>query len=181
MQVIDAGVLPELVIALQSGHAPTQHAAAWAALHAAAHGSHIANQLANAGMLPPLLALYAAASESTDRRTTGKAALKEVTSRCTVLAPLLALINANTPGEIAAHALLAAQRVLQGSVSARREFVTTGALLAMQHMEGGLDSKGQETVHAINALFPQEVVKYYRQDCNRDAAARGDAIGAWRG
>ena len=180
LQVIDAGVLPELIMALQSVHAPTQHAAAWAALHTAAHGTHTANQIASAGILPPLLALYASAPEGSERRGTAKAAIKEVMARCNMLAPALALIGVTVPPEIASHALLAAHRVLQTSVAARREFVTTGALMAMQQLEQGLDAKGQGTVQAVNALFPQDVVKYYRQDVARDAAARGDAIGAWR-
>jgi Armadillo/beta-catenin-like repeat len=170
--VVDAGALPELVDALSGTHAATQHAAAWAVLHMAMHGASICDALVGAGVLPPLLRVYISSAEGAERHVTAKAALKEVTTRCTILAPMLALIGLEVPSEVAAHALRAAHRVLQNSVAARRDFVTCGALMTLQRLEAAMDDKGKESVAAINGLFPTDVVKYYRQDMAQESAAR---------
>jgi hypothetical protein len=163
IQVIHAGVVPEFVAALQSCHTATQQAVAWGVLHMAVHGSAIANQLADGGILSALLLLYTSSPEASDRHAAAKAALKEVMAQCTHATPLLALIGVDVPKEIVVHTLRHDFRILQASVSGRREFVTSGALMTVQQLDGGFDEHGQDCVQAINSLFPTDVVKYYRQ------------------
>jgi hypothetical protein len=160
VQGIDAGLIPGFVTAIQSGHLSTQHAATWGIFHMAMHGSDIADQLAKNGVLPPLLAVYC--SGTTELQALAKSALKEVTRHCTVAGPLLALVHEKVSVEIVSHVLQQGLRIMQGSVAGRREFVTTGALMILQQLEPTLDEKGQACVQAINNLFPQDVVSYYR-------------------
>lgn len=159
--------MPELVAALESGHPATQHAAAWGVLHTATHGASIADQLAAGGVLPPLLALHCGGEG--EARACAKGALKEVARHCTDAAPLLALVRADAPPDLLSHVLQQTLRIMQGSVASRREFVTTGALAALQQLEPRLDGKGQAAVAAINALFPADVVSYYRHGVQRQA------------
>jgi hypothetical protein len=126
----------------------------------AMHGSDIANQLAKNGILPPLLTVYC--SSSSELHALAKSALKEVTRHCTVAGPMLAMVHEKVPSEILSHVLQQGLRIMQGSVAGRREFVTTGALMTLQQLEPALDEKGQACVQAINNLFPQDVVSYYR-------------------
>ena len=161
LQTIDVGVLPEFVAAIQSGFAATQHAATWGVQHMAGHGAAIADQLAAAGVLQPLVAVYCGTPG--DLQATAKSAAKEVMRHCTSIAPLLALVQPDVPAAILASALRACLRIMQESVTARRDFVSSGALLAMQQLEHNLDDKGRACVHAINGLFPKDVVSYYRK------------------
>lgn len=153
--------------ALESGHAATQHAAAWGVLHSAMHGASIADQLAAGGVLPPLLALHGGVDG--DAAACAKGALKEVARHCTETAPLLPLVRADTAPDLLSHVLQQALRIMQSSVASRRDFVTTGALAALQQLEPRLDGKGVACAAAINALFPQDVVSYYRHGVQRAA------------
>jgi Armadillo/beta-catenin-like repeat len=166
LQVIDADALPQLGTALQSRHAAVQEASAWAAMHMAVHGAGIADQLAHAGVLPLLLQIVTTAPDESERCTLASSAMVEIVTKCTDIIPLLAMVDQHVPGNILFAALHTAQKILGDSVAARRTFVTSGALMALQALH--VDEKGKDVVVAVNALFPDGVVKYYQQGCSRD-------------
>jgi hypothetical protein len=163
LQVIDAGAMPDFVTALRNTQADTHKAAAWGILHMAMHGAAIADCLAEAGVLRPLIEAYCISERKSDAREVTKAAANEVIKQCTICAPLLAIMRKGIPEGIVTSAMTKAYAIMQGSVSGRREFVTSGALMRIQDLDQNLSVKASECVKALNDLFPKDLVSYYRQ------------------
>ena len=61
------------------------------------------------------------------------------------------------------HVLRRLEPLLAKDAKSRQAFVTSGALMRLQGVEGALCHKGLRHMAAINALFPADVVTYYRQ------------------
>lgn len=172
MQVIDAGSLPEVLASLGAANAQVQRAAAWAAKHISAHGTHTANQVASAGALPALIALMQAAESSSPTFNTAFAATSEILAHCSLLSPVLPAIKIGTPDHTLTAALRACLRMMQDSVAARREFVTSGALMILQQPDLPLDAEGHDIALALNGLYPPAVIDYYRQQSVAAVVAR---------
>lgn len=147
---------------MSNTHIDVHTAAAWAIESMAAHGGPISTALADAGVLPPLLKLYTRSKSESDARVAAKRAMKEVMRHTRHQAPLRTLVAEGVPPELQRHALTQMFTIMQGSVTDRREYVTSGALMTMQRLEAGLDPKGKQSVKDINSLFPADVVNYYR-------------------
>lgn len=61
------------------------------------------------------------------------------------------------------------------AVDARRSFVTSGAMLRLQTLDSVLLEEGADLVPQINALYPPEVVSYYREGLPPLGAVGGGA------
>jgi hypothetical protein len=63
------------------------------------------------------------------------------------------------------HVLRRLEPLLRQDAKSRQAFVTSGALMRLQggDVEGALCHKALRHMAAINALFPADVVAYYRQ------------------
>jgi hypothetical protein len=162
MQVVGAGAVPELIGALVSGHDTLRSAAARALAQCAQHGRDDADELAAAGVLPPLALAWTASAVGSEAHAAVEAAACDILRHTSLIAPLAALVTPATPPPLLTAALARATTLLVGAADARREFLTTGALMHMQRMQAVLGSEGREHANAINELFPADVVRYYR-------------------
>ncbi|GIL70783.1 hypothetical protein Vretifemale_1347 [Volvox reticuliferus] len=150
-------------------------AAAWALEQMAQHGEETTMALISQGALSAVLDGYkasAASATSAPGRPEAavfmrcKAALKALIRHCNSTAPLEPLVAEGTPPAVLKHVLRRAEPLLARDAKSRQQFVTSGGLMRMQELEGRLCAKGLERLKAINALFPADVVTYYRQGGN---------------
>lgn len=150
-------------------------AAAWTVARLARHGAEVAQPMAAAGVLAPLLEMYKwSCRDEGDpiMKAKAKEALKEVVHCCGDLQALEPLLDVETPGEILRHVLAEFASGLPKSVPMKRSFVTSGALMRMlrlakdlmrlQHVT--LENRSAAFVQQIAALFPPDVVSYYSED-----------------
>ncbi|EFJ51099.1 hypothetical protein VOLCADRAFT_88397 [Volvox carteri f. nagariensis] len=144
-------------------------AAAWALEQMAQHGEETTMPLIAQGALAAVLEGYkASAAGAVDGSDDTvfircKAALKSLIRNCNSTAPLEPLVVNGTPPAVLKHVLRRAEPLLARDAKSRQQFVTSGGLMRLQELEGQLCGKGQAYLHAINALFPADVVTYYRQ------------------
>ncbi|GIL46886.1 hypothetical protein Vafri_3746 [Volvox africanus] len=150
-------------------------AAAWALEQMALHGEETTMPLIGQGALSAVLEGYKASAASATSAPAGpeaavfmrcKAALKALIRHCNTTAPLEPLVTESTPPAVLKHVLRRTEPLLARDAKSRQQFVTSGGLMRMQELEGRLCTKGQQYLKAINALFPADVVTYYRQGGN---------------
>jgi len=125
----------------------------WATLARAARA------LADAHVLPKLLAVFMHPESSDDLRTKAKRALKSIIEKCLQLGALEPLIS-EAPPQILKYVLQQFAKVLPSDTGgAKKQFVTSGCLKKIQQLRG--DEKIDEYVKLINGLYPEDIVEYY--------------------
>lgn len=162
LQVVDAGAVPELTIALRSQYVSVVTAAAWTVQHSAMHGSWICDQYAASKILSQMVLALQAGNMDSGPKNAIIRAVKEVVKHCMLPAPLFILISTSCPAEVAVAGLSRLHTLLTNSVVGRREFVTTGTIMELQVLEAELGPIEREGILAINSLFPKDLVAYYR-------------------
>ncbi|XP_075907254.1 sperm-associated antigen 6 isoform X2 [Nelusetta ayraudi] len=135
-------------------------ATVWSIGQIGRHTPEHAKAVALANLLPKLLELYMDASSSEDLQTKSKTALKTILQKCTFLPGLEPLLF-DAPSNILKHVLCQFSKVLPHDSRARRLFVTSGGLKKVQEIQAEPGSVLQEQINAINACFPDEIVRYY--------------------
>ncbi|KAA6401595.1 MAG: putative axoneme central apparatus [Streblomastix strix] len=135
-------------------------AAAWALGQVGRHTSDHAKALADASALPKLLMVYLHEQASDDLRLKCKHALKAIVSKCTYL-PALEPLLMQSPPEIMKYIVGQYAKVLPSDVTARKQFVANGGLQRIQELSAEPGTKLKEAVDAVNACYPEEVVRYY--------------------
>merc|ERR1712054_241324 len=159
-QVISARGVPPLVNALVSE--PEDHiksASAWSLGQIGRHSPEHARALADAHVLPKLLAVFMHPESSDDLRTKAKRALKSIIEKCLQLGALEPLIS-EAPPQILKYVLQQFAKVLPSDTGgAKKQFVTSGCLKKIQQLRG--DEKIDEFVKLINGLYPEDIVEYY--------------------
>lgn len=145
-------------------------AAAWALEQMSQHGDETTMPLIGQGALAAVLERYkatagAAGLDSADSAlfVRCKATIKSLIRYCNSTTPLEPLVVKGTPPAVLKHVLRRAEPLLARDAKSRQQFVTTGGLMRLQELESQLCAKGQGYLNAINALFPVDVVTYYRQ------------------
>merc|ERR1712054_520076 len=159
-QVISARGVPPLVNALVSE--PEDHiksASAWSLGQIGRHSPEHARALADAHVLPKLLAVFMHPESSDDLRTKAKRSLKSIIEKCLQLGALEPLIS-EAPPQILKYVLQQFAKVLPSDTGgAKKQFVTSGCLKKIQQLRG--DEKIDEFVKLINGLYPNDIVEYY--------------------
>merc|ERR1712166_922411 len=147
-QVIAARGVPPLVNALVSE--PEDHiksASAWSLGQIGRHSPEHARALADAHVLPKLLAVFMHPESSDDLRTKAKRALKSIIEKCLQLGALEPLIS-EAPPQILKYVLQQFAKVLPSDTGgAKKQFVTSGCLKKIQQLRG--DEKIDEFVKLI--------------------------------
>jgi len=158
--VISARGVPPLVNALVSE--PEDHiksASAWSLGQIGRHSPEHARALADAHVLPKLLAVFMHPESSDDLRTKAKRALKSIIEKCMQLGALEPLIS-EAPPQILKYVLQQFSKVLPNDNNgAKKQFVTSGCLKKIQQLRG--DEKIDEYVNMINGEYPPDIVEYY--------------------
>ncbi|KXZ52706.1 hypothetical protein GPECTOR_8g101 [Gonium pectorale] len=151
-------------------------ASAWGLEQMSQHGEETAMPLIGQSALTAVLDGYMASAEAAAAAPDGpdasiflrcKAALKALVRNCASTSPLEPLVSDGTPTPVLKHVLRRAEPLLGRDAKARQQWVTSGALMRLQELEGRLCVKGRAYLLAINELFPADVVAYYRQGGGR--------------
>eukprot|EP00793_Prasinoderma_coloniale_P006401 PRCOL_00001231-RA len=164
LAVIASKGVPPLYAALVKE--PEDHmkaASAWSLGQVGRHSPDHAKALADAGVLPALVATLIAPESSEDLQTKCKRALKYIVERLTYLPALDALLQeSGLPEAIVKYVLQQLAKVLPNDAEGRHAFVTSGGFAKVQQIEAtqaGSDIK--ESVDIINSCYPEEIVRYY--------------------
>ncbi|KAG2498986.1 hypothetical protein HYH03_003172 [Edaphochlamys debaryana] len=160
-------------------------AAAWSLEQMSQHGDETTMPLIAQGALTAALDGYVASADGAAVATAPdapdavifarcKAALKSLIRNCNSTAPLEPLVLDSTPPAVLKHVLRRCEPLLSRDGKSRQAFVTSGALMRLQELEGRLCPKGRAYLTAINGLFPADVVAYYRQGSNGGSNANSE-------
>ncbi|KAK2962273.1 putative axoneme central apparatus [Blattamonas nauphoetae] len=135
-------------------------AAAWALGQVGRHTPEHARAVADANVLPKLLAAMTHPQASEDLHAKCKHALKAIIAQCLYL-PALEPLLAEAPPEILKYIVAQYAKVLPSDVKARKEFVAHGGLRRILELNAEPGSKLKEAVDAVCGCYPESVVKYY--------------------
>merc|ERR1712070_637551 len=173
--VISARGVPPLVNALVSE--PEDHiksASAWSLGQIGRHSPEHARALADAHVLPKLLAVFMHPESSDDLRTKAKRALKSIIEKCLQLGALEPLIS-EAPPQILKYVLQQFAKVLPSDTGgAKKQFVTSGCLKKIQQLRG--DEKIDEFVKLINGLYPEDIVEYYSPNFHTELLKKLESV-----
>jgi 3-methyladenine DNA glycosylase AlkD len=166
--VIEANAIAPLGKALAAGNSDhVKSAAAWALGQIGRHSSMHAQRVAEANIFKALLDTYFAPTSSDDLKQKCKRSLKSVIQKCTYLDALNPLLQENAPENILKHVVKQYSKVLARDVEAKKKFVTTKGLARLQKIRTE-DEEFQETIKLINTFYPEEVVRYYSPNYDRE-------------
>jgi 3-methyladenine DNA glycosylase AlkD len=148
----DAHVLPTLVALVRSP--PTG---------AGAGGATLSNSSGSLGLGATLsgATLGGAGAAPTDLQTKAARALVSIVQKCTHLPALEALLAADVPADILAHVVAQFAKILPHDAQARKAFVASKGLQKVQLLAADPASDVGAAVRAINACYPDEVVRFY--------------------
>ncbi|VDK89161.1 unnamed protein product [Dibothriocephalus latus] len=132
----------------------------WSIGHIGRHSSTHAKAVADAGLLPIVLACYCRSNSSEDLQTKSKRCLKQVLQKVIDIEALEPLLQ-DSPPNILKHVVAQFSKILPKNANARRAFVLTGGLKKIQEIQAEPGSDLAESIDAINNCFPEDVVKYY--------------------
>uniref|UniRef100_A0A0X3PL50 Sperm-associated antigen 6 n=1 Tax=Schistocephalus solidus TaxID=70667 RepID=A0A0X3PL50_SCHSO len=132
----------------------------WSIGHIGRHSSTHAKAVADAGLLPIVLACYCRSNSSEDLQTKAKRCLKQVLQKVIDIEALEPLLQ-DSPPNILKHVVAQFSKILPKNANARRAFVLTGGLKKIQEIQAEPGSDLAESIDAINNCFPEDVVKYY--------------------
>ncbi|XP_075907253.1 sperm-associated antigen 6 isoform X1 [Nelusetta ayraudi] len=158
--ILSKGVNQLALVLSEESEDHIKAATVWSIGQIGRHTPEHAKAVALANLLPKLLELYMDASSSEDLQTKSKTALKTILQKCTFLPGLEPLLF-DAPSNILKHVLCQFSKVLPHDSRARRLFVTSGGLKKVQEIQAEPGSVLQEQINAINACFPDEIVRYY--------------------
>jgi len=144
-------------------HEPEDHikaAAAWSLGQVGRHTPDHAQAIAEADVLRRLLAVYMSPESSEDLKVKAKRALKAILKKCTALSALEPLMR-EAPTNIVKYILAQFAKVLPNDRMAKRSFVQSGGLQMVQELNESVGGELAESIQAINACYPAEIVEYY--------------------
>eukprot|EP00769_Ergobibamus_cyprinoides_P000180 gnl/Ergobibamus_cyprinoides/1174.p2 GENE.gnl/Ergobibamus_cyprinoides/1174~~gnl/Ergobibamus_cyprinoides/1174.p2 ORF type:complete len:195 (+),score=63.34 gnl/Ergobibamus_cyprinoides/1174:150-734(+) len=168
--IVVKGVVPLVQSLVTETEDHIRAAAAWSLGQLGRHTSEHARAVADANVLPKLLAVYSEAvaavppsATSEDLAQKAKRALKFIIAKL-VYVPALDPLLHTSPPEILRYVIEQYAKILPGDQDARRMFVSSGGLQKVQGVDAEPGTTLREAVEAINTCFPPEVVKYYSPD-----------------
>eukprot|EP00736_Rhodelphis_marinus_P000703 Rmarinus@m.24735 len=181
-KIMHDGAAKPIVSLLEPGQ-PYEHleaASCWALGQMGKHSSLHANFLGvdTANCFPRIQACAIRHGASEDLHTKAKRALKGVVVMCSDIRALTPLVQPSTHPSVLLITLETCLKILEKNEALRnvdvenprQYFVTSGALLRLQGILEEIPRQAHKgdieaLCRNINALFPPDVVKYYRGDC----------------
>jgi 3-methyladenine DNA glycosylase AlkD len=165
--ILSKGVVPLANALVTEAEDHVLAAAAWAVGQVGRHTPEHARAVAEANVLPRLVELFTAQGSSGDLQTKAKRAVKCIVEKCLELGALEPLLQ-SAPSSILKYVVAQYAKVLPGDVKARRQFVHSGGLKRIQEIQADPGSALQEYVNAINACYPEDIVRYVVGGCQRN-------------
>jgi 3-methyladenine DNA glycosylase AlkD len=135
-------------------------AAAWSLGQIGRHTPQHAQHVAEAAVLPELLAIAIDQGANPDLQSKASRALRNVLQKCTYLPALQALLS-QAPPEILENVVGQFAKILPSDAKARKQFVTSGGLKKIQEIQAEPGSELADAILTINECFPEEIVRYY--------------------
>lgn len=161
MSVIVSHGVPPLADALRTEtEEHVQAAAAWSLGQIGRHTPEHAKAVAEANVFPTLLRLSMKEGASEDLTSKATRALKNVLQKC-VNVPALEALLGDAPPSILKHVVAQFAKVLPNDTKARKNFVTSKGLQKIQEITAEPGSSLAESIQAINACYPDDIVKFY--------------------
>ena len=165
--IIDGDASQEVIGCLRTPSLQLTSSAAWALEQLSAHGVETTGPLVQQGALQQLVDVVSSIPDIVECQPELylqlKSAIKSLVRGCDKADALQSFVAQSTPPQLLKHLLRRLEPLLRDSPKARQAFVTSGALMRMQGVEGGLCDRGRGCLESINALFPEDVVLYYRE------------------
>jgi sperm-associated antigen 6 len=165
--VLDAHAVSAVVACVgRSSEERLRAAAAWTLGQLGRHSANHAKIVASADTHPlgVLLAAHNEAGVSEDLRKKSKRAIKAIVENAPadVLPALEALID-DSPAGVQASLVTQFAKVLPNDAEARKAFVTSGTLQKLQLIADKAESGSRlkDSIIAVNAVYPEEIVQYY--------------------
>ena len=171
--IVSQGIVPLANALSMEQDSHIKAAAAWALGQVGQHTPEHASYVAEANVFPALLRAHLDPESSEDLQTKAKRALKNVLQKCVNLPALEALL-ADAPPNVLKYVVSQFAKVLPNNAKARRLFVTSGGLKKILEIKAEAGSQLQESIQAINACYPEEMVKYYSPGYSEALLARID-------
>jgi hypothetical protein len=174
LAVVVAKGVPPLARALEVE--PEEHikaACAWSLGQIGRHSPDHAKTVSENGVLLKLLNVLQTIPESSeetgaDLKTKTQRALKCILEKTLQLEALEPLLQLSTPTNILKYVVAQFSKILPHDVSARRTFVTCGALKRVQELATSYNdsnaltgTKLGESIRLINECYPEEIVRYF--------------------
>ncbi|EGD76596.1 sperm associated antigen 6 [Salpingoeca rosetta] len=161
MSVVVSHGVPALAHALHTeAESHIRAAAAWSLGQIGRHTPEHARHVAEANVLPDLLACTMDPAASDDLRAKASRALKNILQKCTHMPALQALL-ADAPPSVLENVVAQFAKILPSDAKARKQFVTSGGLKKIQEIQAEEGSDLSEAILTINECFPEEIVRYY--------------------
>ena len=123
--------------------------------HSAEHANCVSD------CLVPLADCEADLTACEDVRNKARRALKNISSKVTLLPALAGLVHHHLPEAVMKSALEQLSRVLSTDPGGRAAFVHSGGLARIQEVGDQPEGRLKEVVAMVNCNYPDEVVKYY--------------------
>jgi len=165
------GALKDCLLSEKEDH--LKAATVWSLGQVGRHTPDHARALAEGGVLAPMVVLFNRPDSSDDLRLKCKRALKAVLVKTTDAQALAPLLKDGNP-KVQKYVLAQFAAVLPNDPAARKAFMATGLLQRVQEIKAGAPPKVVESCARINAVFPEEAVKFSDPLYARELLARLD-------
>lgn len=169
--IVANGVQPLMHALVTEPEDYLKSASAWSLGQIGRHTADHAKALADANVLPKLLAAFMSEQSSDDLVVKSKHALKFIIQKCTYLPALEPLLQQSPPA-ILKYIIAQYAKILPNDVAARKQFVASGGLQRVQEINPEPGSKLKEAIDAVNSCYPEEVVRYYSPGYNQELMAK---------
>jgi len=148
-------------------------AAAWSLGQMGRHSPDHAKAVADAGVLPKLVAVHNLGASSEDLKKKCKRALKFVVEKLTDIKALdKVLQEPGMPEEMVKYVCQQISKVLPNDATGRHDFVTSGGFAVVQQLNAESGSALKEYVDVINSCYPEEIVKYYSPNYSKELLSK---------
>jgi hypothetical protein len=137
-------------------------AAAWSLGQIGKHSAVVGQELTKEKVLESLLEAFNQAEEKGDLQKKARRALKSMIEQCQEMSALRPLLEA--PEKIVKHVVAQMCNILKNKTNLKQEFAENGCLERLQEIKAQPGSKLQTSINEINALFPEDVVRYFTKD-----------------
>jgi len=177
--IASKGIAPLYAALAEEPEDHLKSASAWSLGQIGRHSPDHAKAVADAGVLPKLVATLASEASSDDLQTKCKRALKFVVEKLTDLGALDKVLQGGMlPAGIVKYVLQQIAKVLPNDAAGRHDFITSGGFAVVQQLDAESGSKLKEHVDVINSCYPEEIVKYYSPSYSAELLAKLETMAA---
>ena len=140
----------------------SQAASAWALGQVGNYSPSHAQYVIDAGVLPVLLRLASIPSASEELQTKVSRSVKNILQKCSDLLVLESILTLSPlpPAHLLNFGIVQIAKILTNDVRSRKNFAANGGLRRLQELAMSEGGELEASVTAVNALFPEELVRF---------------------